>query len=255
MDEAAGRDPRKDGSGVNLRKSLWLLATRRLARTRDALTGALLPGGGADSVAFSISFIALSAKLAKADGQVTRDEVATFRRIFEIPAREEANVARVYNLCRRDVAGYEAHAHRLSRALGAGRDADARRHDVLDGLLHVAMADGVFHPAEENFIDRVAEIFEIERDALLEMKARHVPGLADPHRVLGVDPGCDAGDIRRAWRRLVRDNHPDRLVSRGLPAEMVRLATDRMAKINAAYEDLMAGFDAAEPGDVAGPAP
>ena len=66
------------------------------------------------SVAFTIAVIALGAKMAKADGEVKRSEVAAFREVFHIPEEEEPNAARVYNLARQDVAGYEAYARTVS---------------------------------------------------------------------------------------------------------------------------------------------
>ncbi|MGB0903458.1 MAG: TerB family tellurite resistance protein, partial [Mangrovicoccus sp.] len=67
------------------------------------------------SVAFTIAVIALGAKMAKADGQVTRNEVAAFRQVFHIPKAEEDNAARVFNLARQDVAGYEHYARRIRK--------------------------------------------------------------------------------------------------------------------------------------------
>jgi len=59
-------------------------------------------------VAFSVAMIALSAKMAKADGVVTQDEVRAFQSIFEVPKSEARNVARLYDLAKRDIAGFEA---------------------------------------------------------------------------------------------------------------------------------------------------
>lgn len=230
--------------GLDLRKSLWQRILSRLRSLRSDIGRLFENDQGSDSVAFSISFIALSAKLAKADGQVTRDEVKMFRTIFLIPQHEERNAGRVYDLCRTDVSGFEVYARKMSAALGSGEAADARRLDVLDGLFHIAMADGEYHPAEDAFLREVAEIFDIPDTTFQALLARHVPGETDPFQVLGVPHDVDADTARTTWRKLVKDNHPDRLIARGLPEEMIALATSRLAAINQAYEEISAQLDA-----------
>lgn len=194
---------------------------------------------GPDTVTFSVSFIALAAKLAKADGQVTRDEVSMFRRIFTIPPEEEANAAKVYNLCRKDISGFESYAKRMNNSLGLGVDADNLRLAVLDGLFHIAMADGEYHENEHAFLNRVADIFGIPEAQFSVLMARHVPEHDDPFEILGVDAQCSEQDLRKAWKSLALENHPDRMIARGLPDEMVQLANARMSDINKAFDDAM----------------
>ncbi|NHX28199.1 molecular chaperone DjiA, partial [Escherichia coli] len=98
------------------------------------------------SVAFTIAVIALGAKMAKADGRVTRDEVTAFREVFTIPPSETENAARVFNLARQDVAGFEEYAQRIARMFN---EDDAPLTDLLEGLFHIAIADGEYHPAED----------------------------------------------------------------------------------------------------------
>ncbi len=188
------------------------------------------------SVAFTIAIIALGAKMAKADGRVTRDEVAAFRRVFVIPPAEEENAARVFNLARQDVAGFEEWARRIARMF---RRSAAMKEQILEGLIRVAVADGDFHPAEEAFLARVAGIFGVGEGVLATLRARHVPGVApDPYAVLGVAPDAGPEAVRAAWRRAVRATHPDRLRARGLPPEAMKLAEARLAAINAAWEEI-----------------
>jgi DnaJ like chaperone protein len=196
-----------------------------------------------DNVTFSISFIAMAAKLAKADGQVTRDEVAMFRKIFHIPHEEQRNAARVYDLCRQDPRGFDVYARKMNRVLGEGADSDALRLDVLDGLFHIAMADGEYHENEHLFLEEVADIFEIREADFKRMMARHVPDYSDPHVVLGIEQDSSLQDVRKAWKALVRKNHPDLLVAQGLPKDMIKLANSRMSDINQAYEEILRQFD------------
>lgn len=219
-------------------RTIWQAILDRVAQAREDLARLLRPRSPTDTVGFSIAFIALAAKLAKSDGEVTRDEVAMFRRIFLIPPGEERNAARVYNLCRQETTGFRDYARRLRGIVGRHPQAEAILADVLDGLFHVAMADGAFHPEEEAFLREVHAVFGLPEREWAANLARHVPDHWDPWAVLGLEPGTEPRRIRLAWRRLVRENHPDRLVARGLPPDMVQLANARLADINRAYAAL-----------------
>ncbi|SLN64416.1 DnaJ-like protein DjlA [Roseovarius litorisediminis] len=188
------------------------------------------------SVAFTIAVIALSAKMAKADGLVTRDEVTAFREVFQIAQADEAGAARVFNLARQDVAGFEEYATRISRMFG---DQDGTLCDLMEGLFHIAMADGVYHPNEDLFLGRVAEIFGISDAQFSGLRSRFVPDAKpDPYSVLGVTPDTPLDEIRTIWRQMVRETHPDKMMARGVPEEAVKLAEKRMVDINRAWEEI-----------------
>ena len=190
------------------------------------------------SVAFTIAVIALSAKMAKADGLVTRDEVTAMREVFHIGTADERAAARVFNLAREDVAGFEDYAKRIAAMF----DQDsAVLGDLMEGLFHIACADGVYHPTEDAFLARVSEIFGMGERDFANLRARYVPSAEpDPYTALGASPEMSLQDIRALWRQLVRDNHPDRALGRGLPPEAIRLAETRMAAINRAWERIEA---------------
>jgi DnaJ like chaperone protein len=190
-------------------------------------------------VAFSVAMIALSAKMAKADGVVTQDEVRAFQQIFEVPRDQVRNVARLYDLAKQDVAGFEAYAQQMARLCGSGHSNCRMLEDILDGLFFIATADGMLHERESRFLQRVAEIFDIEESHYKTIMARHVHlGPADPYVILGIDRGRPFADVKKRYRQLVADNHPDRLIGRGLPQEFIKIATARLAAINAAYETI-----------------
>jgi DnaJ like chaperone protein len=188
------------------------------------------------SVGFTIAVIALGAKMAKADGQVTRDEVTAFREVFQIADSDAAGAARVFDLARTDVAGFDDYARRIKGMFG---DDTAMLTDLMEGLFHIAMADGVYHPSENAFLEEVAEIFALPRGGFEALRARFVPNTSPlPHTVLGVAPNATKAEARAAWRKLVRANHPDALIARGLPEEAVKLAEKRMIDINRAWETI-----------------
>ena len=196
------------------------------------------------SVAFTIAVIALSAKMAKADGLVTRDEVTAFRQVFQIPPEDERAAARVFNMAREDVAGFEDYAARIARMFRAeGRPCgvDSVLCDLMEGLFHIATADGEYHPAEDAFLTRVAEIFGMGDGQFRRLRARYVPDAApDPYAVLGVAPDAPMDAVRAAWRAEVRATHPDRMIARGVPEEAVKLAERRLIAVNRAWEEISA---------------
>lgn len=190
------------------------------------------------SVAFAIAVIALAAKMAKADGLVTRDEVAAVREVFHIPAGEEAGAARVFNLARQDVAGFEIYAARIKSMFGDRTDTLC---DLMEGLFHIALADGSYHPAEDDFLARVAAEFGLDERQFRAIRSRYVQDAEpDPYTVLGVSPEMELSEIRKAWRGLVRESHPDRMVARGLPEEAVKMSEKRLVAINRAWEEISA---------------
>lgn len=196
-------------------------------------------------VAFSVAMIALSAKMAKADGIVTQDEIRAFQDIFSMPASERRNVERLYRLAMADTAGYEVYAERLAGLCGSGQPDCRMLEDILEGLFHIAKADGVIHEAELRFLRRIAEIFAISDRRFEAILARHVIGETDPWAVLGVTRDMSFEEVRRRYLRLVSDNHPDRMIARGVPEEFLALANDRMAAFNAAYQTIERGRVAA----------
>lgn len=197
-------------------------------------------------VAFSVAMIALSAKMAKADGVVTQDEIRAFHEIFAVPAHEQRNVARLYELAQQDTAGFEAYSEKIAKLCGSARSDCAMLEDILDGLFHIAKADGLLHEREQSFLHRVADIFGISENHYQSILARHVDlGMADPYVVLGIERGRPYADVRARYLKLVTENHPDRLIGRGMPEEFVAIATRRIAAINAAWDSIESGLKAA----------
>ena len=190
---------------------------------------------GDPGIAFTIAIIALGAKMAKSDGVVTGDEEEAFRQYFRVPPSEEASVRRIFRLARQDTAGFESYARQIASIY---RGNPAVLEDILDGLFEIAKADGVLHPGELAFLERVADIFGFAPNEFRRIRATHFPDKEDPYLILGV--AHDAGDeeIKRTYRMLVRENHPDKLIARGVPGEFVKLANDKLAAINAAYDKI-----------------
>ena len=194
--------------------------------------------GGTRKIAFTIGVIALGAKMAKADGVVTRDEIAAFREVFHVPEEEVRNVARVWDLARQSSDGFEIYAKQIA-------DLFAPQAPVLEQLLgslfHIARADGQVHEAERAYLREVAAIFGFDETAFQRLSAMWGDVDADdPYAILGVKPTASDADIKSAHRAWIRSHHPDRLIAEGLPEELIEAATAKLADVNAAYDRIKA---------------
>ncbi|HXE88494.1 MAG TPA: TerB family tellurite resistance protein [Hyphomicrobiaceae bacterium] len=186
-----------------------------------------------NDIAFTIAVIALSAKMARVDGVVSPLEMQAFRQVFQTRPEEERNVKRVFNLAQQDVAGYETYADEIARLL---KDNKKLLQDVLEGLMYVAAVDGALHPDEDAFLAEVARRFGFSPSEFQFFRARFVVDHGNPYDALRLTPQATDEEIKRQYRKLVADNHPDKLMGRGVPAEFVEIATRKLAAINAAYD-------------------
>ena len=194
-----------------------------------------LPGGR--DAAFTLALIALAAKMAIADGAVTASEERAFRATVEIAAGHEEQVARVFNLAKQDVAGYDSYARKVTRFFA---DSPDTLEHVLDSLFYIATADGMVHEAELDYLKNVSDIFGFDDVRFEQLASQHVRLEAgvDPYMVLGLAPNAPPDEIRRVYRSLVAEHHPDRLIAKGVPEDLIDVATARMKSINLAYQAL-----------------
>jgi DnaJ like chaperone protein len=196
------------------------------------------------SVGFTIAVLALGAKMAKADGTVTRDEVTAFRRIFTFPEGEETHAAHVFDLARQDIAGFDAYARKIARLFNPeGQRICADDHhvlvDILEALFQIAIADGSYHAGEDAFLAHVADEFGLDEACFRIVRSRLVEGAPrDPYDVLGLPRDASKEAARKAWKDLVRDTHPDVMQARGVPPEAMKLAERRMQLINEAWREI-----------------
>lgn len=185
------------------------------------------------TVAFTIGMIALGAKMARADGAVTRDEVMAFGQVFEVPDADKAAVQRVFDLAKQDIAGFESYAQQVAALFVSGSQ---MLENVLDGLFHIAKADGAVHEDELVFLGRVAALFGFDEKAFHRIRARHVLLADDPYDVLGVPRDISFAEVKKIHRNLVRELHPDKHMASGMPKELVKITTERLARINEAFD-------------------
>jgi len=209
----------------------------------DRMKEARQPGADGDpgivkQTAFAIAVIVLSAKMAKADGAVTRDEVDAFKQIFQVPPEEAKHVGRLFNQARKDAHGFEPYAKQIA---GMFRDNPAVLEQLMGGLFHIARADGVAHPGEIEYLRKVAEIFGFDEATFERMRVAHFGvDMTDPYAVLGLTRDASDDEVRAAWRNLMREHHPDTLIAQGMPEDFVGMATEKVATINAAHDRIRA---------------
>jgi DnaJ like chaperone protein len=185
-------------------------------------------------IAFTIGVIVLGAKMAKADGTVSRIEVEAFKQVFHVPPHEQKNVGRLFDRARRDSEGFEPYARQVASLF---RRRSKVLEELLDGLFHIAKADGTVHAGEIDYLRRVAHIFGFDDQQFERIRAAHLGAdKADPYEILGASRDMTAAQIKGLWRRLIRENHPDKLIAKGMPPEFVEIATEKIATINAAYD-------------------
>ena len=119
-------------------------------------------------------------------------------------------------------------------ALGGGFSRMASRF-ATSGLFHIAKADGVLHPDEEQFLAEVAKRFGFTDTEFSYIKARHVSSAKrNPYDVLGITPEIGNDALKIHYRKLVANNHPDKMIARGVSSEFLNIATEKIAAINAA---------------------
>lgn len=189
---------------------------------------------------FLFGVIALAAKMAKADGVVEKREIGVLRAMLgESATHPEA--ARIYNAAKESTEGFEVYATQLAEQF---RHRGAVLVEALDVLWAVAVADSELHSAEERMLHQIAEIFGLPGYVERMVGARHRSRTGRSHQrdknqdyeVLGLKPSVSDKKLRTAYRKLVREHHPDRLVAQGMAEEFVEQANDRLAAINAAYD-------------------
>ena len=193
--------------------------------------------GGRDQL-FAIGVVVLSAKLARADGPVKRVEIDAFKQQFRIPPEAVRDVGRLFDQARDSSEDFEPYTEQLGVAFADNR---GMLEDVLAALFNIARADGPVNRAEHAFLQRCANGFGLDERAWDRARgaAPRVPSNSsepEPYGVLGIARSATNDEVRARWKQLMRENHPDSLAARGVPQEFVARATEKVARINAAWD-------------------
>ena len=187
-------------------------------------------------VSFTIAVIALAAKLAKADGVVTHDEIRTFKRVFHIPTAEIKDVGAIFNEARESAENFEPYAQQVANMFHSNLPV---LEELLDALFAIAKADGKLHESELGYLRSVSRIFGFNDTEFNRISAGHAPDPSlDPYLILGVSQDISDENLKSHHRGLVLRYHPDRLTAQGMPTEFIDQANQKMGLINSAYDQV-----------------
>ncbi len=185
---------------------------------------------------FAVAVVVLSAKLAKCDGPVARSEIDAFKRQFRIPPESVRDIGRLFDQARDSSDNFMPYAEQLGESFADNR---GLLEDVLAALFAIARADKPVTPVEQEMLRQVHRAFGLDELAWSQAAgaaSRASTERDDPYAVLGMPRDATEEALRGAWLRLMRENHPDSLASRGVPPEFIARAGEKVARINAAWD-------------------
>ena len=185
---------------------------------------------------FVISLIILTAKLAKVDGHVSKEELIAVKEKLKIPDNEIDQVGKIFNKAKEDSLGYEPYAQQISKIY---RRNPAVLDEVINILFYIAEADGKVSDSEVNYIKNVSNIFGLNANQFEGIREARVGShKQNPYIILGCNPNDDLQTIRKKYLKLSKEHHPDALISKGLPKELITESEKKLAAINSAYDKI-----------------
>ena len=205
-------------------------------RLSSSRRGAFRQGFAQQQQIFAISLIILTAKLAKVDGHVSKEELIAVKEKLKIPKHEVDQVGKIFNKAKEDSLGYEPYAQQISQIY---RGNPAVLDEVINILFYIAEADGKVSDSEVNYIKKVATIFGLNTSQFEGIREARVGShKQNPYIILGCDPNEDLQTIRKKYIQLSKEHHPDVLMSKGLPKELMAESEKKLAAINSAYDKI-----------------
>ena len=185
---------------------------------------------------FALSLIILSAKLSKADGRVSKEELIAVKDKLQIPESEIDQVAKIFNKAKDESTGYEPYAKQISEIFKGNQNV---LEEVINILFYIAEADGNVSNEEESMIANIAFIFGLNQNQYESIKeSRKSSDKLNPYIVLESQPTDDLKSIRKKYIKLSKEHHPDLLISKGVPSEVINESKNKMRAINAAWDQI-----------------
>ena len=187
-----------------------------------------------DQMAFTVAVIVLGAKMAKADGSVSIEEIKAFREVFHVPEKDMKTVGQIFDEAKKDSGGFEPYANQISKLF---ENRKTVLEDLLDGLFHIAKADNILHQSEVEYLRKVSVIFGFTDFEFNSIKERHnSPETSDPYKILGLESSADFSQVKNKYKQLIKEYHPDKLIAQGVPKELIDVANKKLSVINDAYD-------------------
>lgn len=185
---------------------------------------------------FTISFIILSAKIAKSDGHVTNDEVQAFKEKFKVPKSELAKVGTIFNEAKKDVYGYKQIADQVGLLFSNNK---ILLEEMLNNLFYIAASDGEISSNEIDLLKSISQSFSFDDRTFQRIFQINLSNtLSDPYKILGVNRDETDQQIRIKWIELSKEHHPDNLIAKGMPKEFIEQSNRELASINLAYDKI-----------------
>ncbi len=185
---------------------------------------------------FTISFIILSAKLAKSDGHVTDDEIQAFKEKFNVPKSELTKVGKIFNEAKKDVYGYKQIADQVGMVFV---DNKILLEEMLNNLFFIAASDGQISINEIDLLRSISQSFSFDEKTFQRIFQINLKdNAADPYKILSVGRDDSDQEIRKKWIELNKEHHPDNLIARGMPKEFIEQSNKELAAINLAYDKI-----------------
>ena len=185
---------------------------------------------------FALSLIVLSAKLSKADGRVSREELIAVKDKLKIPEHEIKQVGKIFNQAKEESAGYEPYAKQIAQFYKGNINV---LEEVINILFYIAEADGNVSESELNMIQHIAQIFGLNQSQFNSIKeSRKSSDKLNPYIVLESKPEDELRDIRKKYLKLSKEHHPDLLLSKGVPQEVIDESKKKMRAINSAWDQI-----------------
>jgi DnaJ like chaperone protein len=185
---------------------------------------------------FALSLIVLSAKLSKADGQVSKEELIAVRDKLKIPENEIEQVGKIFNKAKKESAGYEPYAQQIAQIYKNNLNV---LEEVINILFYIAEADGNVSQSELDMMQNIARIFGLNQAQFNSIKeSRKSSDKLNPYIVLESKPEEDLQTIRKKYLQLSKEHHPDILISKGVPQEVIAESKKKMRAINSAWDQI-----------------
>jgi DnaJ like chaperone protein len=184
-------------------------------------------------IGFTIGVIVLSAKMAKADGKVTKSEIKAFKEKINVPDNEIKNVARLWDQAKKTTDGFEVYAKQISNLLEKNSSV---LEELLNLLVIIAEADGKITKLEKIYLKNVSNIFGFSDEDFDRICSSKLNKFTDPYQTLGVLKDTPLEKIKKKWKILAMKHHPDRLISQGIPQDLIEKNTYRLKEINNAWD-------------------
>ena len=190
-------------------------------------------------VAFFTALFACLAKIAKADGRVSeaKEEVSKIESFISNKfnfSEDERNFAiNIFQKAKSDRVSFDAYAKQLYQLLGSSPNSLLVFYEL---LFELAMADGEMHENEERLLRKIPDIFGFDKNVYEDLYNKYVGKISDAYEILGVTKGMSLEEIKKVYRVKRKEFHPDALISKGLPEELIEKAKEKFIEIQAAFE-------------------